>query len=464
MPQLRSDRGASLAFSIEAPIVDIDRPVSPETSHGKLKPGPGRSAADVARHQRGRIHRAMIDLVAEHGYDAVTVRSLTKASEVSSRSFYQHYSDKQDCFWSVHQRIVRRMLRCIAVARAEESDAGEGLARLTHAIVREWSRDPRAARLMLVDANFAGPNATAQVRNANRLIRAKALEDAGPFRDAWMDPFLVDLVIGGLTSVARSRSLRESSMAGLEYDLVRWASSYWVSTDTKSKDLDLSSLGRCATWPSSSVPSSNGRESGTASPSDDRALLLSAISKLAATGGAEKISLEMILAAAGVSRSRFYQHFAQVDDALVAAMETHAGIAIEVARAASKSSARPSQGAYRAIVALGNQVASQPAFARLCFGGIASAQMSPMRCRDQFVAEFTALLEELMPTKSKAERLALNASVGAVFESLQGAVTNGRTGIIPRSAGAFAYFTMAPLVGSSIAVTAVREEADYAAA
>ncbi len=445
MPQLRSDRGASLTVPIEVPFVDVDRTASSETSRGKLKPGPGKSAADVARHQRTRIHRAMIELVAEQGYDAVTVRSLTKAAGVSTRSFYQHYSDKQDCFWSVHELVVRRVLRGIALARSEQSEVG-GLTRSGRAILMEWGRDPQAARLMLVEANLAGPDATMLVRDASRSILAGVLKGAERTEDA----FVASYVVGGLSSAARSQLLAgEGSLTSLQSDLAWWTNSYQHSAE--------------AAWAPLSVLSSEGGEGEEPVAGGDRSLLLSAISRLVATESGRKISLEAILTAAGVSRRCFHRHFQSADDALAAAMELHAGAALGAARDTGQNAPTPLRGFCRAIATFGACVARSQALAHLCFGDLALAHLSTMKCREQVKADAIALLEELTPTKSRIEKIALSASVGAIFENLDDAVARRRIGIIPKAAGAFAYFALAPLVGSSTAAASIREETDYAA-
>jgi AcrR family transcriptional regulator len=64
----------------------------------KLAPGPGRPASKVAASQRARLQRAMFELVAEKGYEQVTVRELVSTAKVSSRAFYKHFRGVHDCF------------------------------------------------------------------------------------------------------------------------------------------------------------------------------------------------------------------------------------------------------------------------------------------------------------------------------------------------------------------------------
>lgn len=86
----------------------------------KLTPGPGMAAADVAAHQSARIHRAMIEIVAARGYDAVKVRELVHLAGVSSAAFYKHFESKEDCFLRTHDLVVRRATRRIIASQAGE--------------------------------------------------------------------------------------------------------------------------------------------------------------------------------------------------------------------------------------------------------------------------------------------------------------------------------------------------------
>jgi len=103
-----------------------------ELTQLKLRPGPGIPASEVERHQRARLHRAMFQLVAERGYDRVTVRALVSTAKVSSRSFYQHFQGVHDCF---------EQTQAIATRLAQAPDE--------HALPKTWieamltSLDPR---------------------------------------------------------------------------------------------------------------------------------------------------------------------------------------------------------------------------------------------------------------------------------------------------------------------------------
>lgn len=431
------------------------RAKAPRAPYAKLKPGPGRSAAEVARHQRVRIHSAMVEIVAEHGYEAVTLRGLAQAAGVSTRAFYQHYSSKHDCFWSVHQLIVRRLLRSAGSAQAGLHDPRDRIRHAVQAIVREWDRNPRAARLMLIDAQTAGPDALMRVRKANRSIGASLFE-RGSVSEALIPPLFVEGVIAGITAVVRSRLLgqKEVPLRDSRDELTRWALSYQDSTALEIAALNFIPRRRGMQL-SSPVSSSRGEEDGASTPRSNLALLLSSTSKLAATEKQGSVTLEKILATAGVSRRSFNDHFEDLDDVLIAAEELHAQAALVHARHASGNGLTAEGSVYRIVSALCTQCVSDPAFTQLCIGGVADAGPAMRQYRELLVTEVIALFQEVLPS-SRPSTLAV--SVHGLFGILQNEVSAGRVMQLPYLAEGLTGFVLIPTVGISAASKAINQE------
>ena len=87
----------------------------------RLPPGPHKMArGEVVRHQRIRVHGAMIEAVAENGYRGTTVRQLIGLAGVSRRSFYELFTNKEHCFLATFDllagRGVQRMRGAYAAA------------------------------------------------------------------------------------------------------------------------------------------------------------------------------------------------------------------------------------------------------------------------------------------------------------------------------------------------------------
>lgn len=60
------------------------------------------------RIQRTRelLQKALIELISERGYDAITIREIVARANVGRTTFYLHYSSKDELFMSCHEAIV----------------------------------------------------------------------------------------------------------------------------------------------------------------------------------------------------------------------------------------------------------------------------------------------------------------------------------------------------------------------
>ena len=60
------------------------------------------------RIQRTRelLQKALIELIDERGYDAVTIQDIVERANIGRTTFYKHYNGKDDLFMSCHEAIV----------------------------------------------------------------------------------------------------------------------------------------------------------------------------------------------------------------------------------------------------------------------------------------------------------------------------------------------------------------------
>ncbi|HEX8598634.1 MAG TPA: TetR/AcrR family transcriptional regulator [Chloroflexia bacterium] len=55
---------------------------------------------------RAVLQKALLDLIAERGYDATTIQDIVERANVGRTTFYLHYGSKDDLFMSCHEAIV----------------------------------------------------------------------------------------------------------------------------------------------------------------------------------------------------------------------------------------------------------------------------------------------------------------------------------------------------------------------
>lgn len=57
---------------------------------------------------RGFLQQALIELISERGYDAVTIQDIVDRANVGRTTFYLHYNSKDELFMSCHEAIVSK--------------------------------------------------------------------------------------------------------------------------------------------------------------------------------------------------------------------------------------------------------------------------------------------------------------------------------------------------------------------
>lgn len=438
MPQLRLEPATPVEARRKPRPGSVDT-IEAGGSSGKLKPGPGRSAAEVADHQRARIHRALTESVAEQGYGAVSVRGLVRAAGVSSKTFYERFSGKEECLLSAHRDVARRTLRRVAAAQAGASSSREWISRAVATLALEWSRDPRAAHLMLIDVYTAGPMARKQGRRMCRSIESQLDDTALP-------PVVVEAIVAGLVRIARSRLLdgRPEELADIADDLGQWALAYHDCPAAYLEELDRGVV--------------SGEEEEPSLAGGDLSLLLSATAKLVVTEGWENITTAKILAASGVSRRSLEAHFDGPEDCVFASLEWKAAEATSAVARARVSGGEGDHGVYRATSALGARVARDGLLAGLCFGEMAALGWPGVRRQDRFVSELADSIAGRGTSQGGRADLFLQASVGAVHGVLQNRVVAGLRRRIDRLLPALSYLTLAPGVGPAAAAEVLKDE------
>jgi AcrR family transcriptional regulator len=101
--------------------------------------------------QRPRLLNALLELVAEKGYPAVTVAEVARRAGVSLSSFYEHFTDKQDCLLAAYDDTVEQLMSAVQVSR----DVQGGI----RAYLAWFHAHPHAAATFVVALHTAGPAA-----------------------------------------------------------------------------------------------------------------------------------------------------------------------------------------------------------------------------------------------------------------------------------------------------------------
>lgn len=125
----------------------------------------GLPAQHVKASQRERVVKAMLALVAEHGYVATTVPAVTAAARVSRNAFYEFFRDKQECFLAACEEAAADVFATMETFGLE-ADWIEGVRRGLQTWLQWWQDRPGFARAYLIELPLAGPEAAEQRRRA----------------------------------------------------------------------------------------------------------------------------------------------------------------------------------------------------------------------------------------------------------------------------------------------------------
>jgi AcrR family transcriptional regulator len=399
----------------------------------------------------------MIVLVAERGYGAVTMRDLARLAGVSTRTFYEHFEGKEECFLSAYELAVKRTAMRVVESQKGEHDWLERLRLAFKAFAVEVEQEPRVARVALVEVLAAGVSALKRMRGAEGIFEKMIGESfARAPGGVKMPRSVLQGIVSGIARVARDRLLadHEKELPSLTGSLLEWTLCYrWESIGVLNR-LDSRPAARriAGEYANAADRGALGR------PMDDRALILSAISKLTVADGYETLTVPRIRAAAGVSRRAFDTLYDDVDDCLLAALELHTGEALAKVASAHNAGKTWAGGVYRGIAALCAHLAQDAAFARLAFVDAFAPGSVAIQHRTELVSSTTELLRKSAPLDQRPDSFMAEASVGAVWGVLRHQIVHGQTHRLPCISASLAFLATAPAVGAPAAAQAIRQE------
>lgn len=189
----------------------------PETS--RLRPGPnGIPRGQVTEIQRGRMLVAAVDAVDEVGYAGMTVAQVISRARVSRKTFYDVFSDREDCFLAAFQQTLDQAAELVGEAYASEDSWREGIRTGLARLLALMDDEPALTKLCVVEALAAGDKVIE--RRSAVMERIAAVVDEGRSAPGALDPpgVTAEGVVGAIFQVIHTRVL-EGSRAPL-FELV----------------------------------------------------------------------------------------------------------------------------------------------------------------------------------------------------------------------------------------------------
>ncbi len=440
--------GVGAATMSAASTTDAPQPARPEALYVKLRPGPrGPDHDAVASNQRSRLIGAMIEEVAERGYDRATLARLVALAGVSKRSFHELFGTKEAYFLATYDAIVANALRRIGAAYRSEDDWQARLRAGFAAYAAEVVEEPKAARLVLVDALGAGPAALARMRRTRIIFDEVISASFGEAPDGvTLPPLIAKGIVCGIERITRQQLLAgdAAELPALADDLLAWALSY--------RSPAAAALAASAPAQRDRLTPCCARPRGES----DSARILRCAAEIAAARGYAQLSPGRIARDAGVTAARFEELFESTEQCFLDALDR---LRLEAVVCATQAAAQRTSGleaVHAGIAALMRHIATNPVLVQVAFIEIFALGSAGLERRDRLLGQFTDQLMRGLPRSRAPSRLTAEASVGAVWGIVHHHVRRGATHLLPGLADHVTYIALAPAIGGEAAVQAIR--------
>jgi AcrR family transcriptional regulator len=352
--------------------------------YARLRSGAhGLAREQVRADQTGRLRAAMVELVVERGYRAVSVADVLARAGVSRRTFYEHYPGKEACFVEAYDAIVGDWIAGAAAARRGAASWREGLRGSTLAVVERVLADPIAAHAVFIEALSAGAEALERraeaVAGFERLARASFEMAPG---GAQVRPAMFRVFVGGVRGILanRLRDRRTDELLTLADPLIEWMLCYRsrAATEILDKAGEVAASGERvdASEPSSAEPSDHFPElagmwlwlEDSARPvvwSTPRERILSAVTEIVGGKGYEALSVAEIARVARTTHQTFNKLFASREEAFLTAHDEGVRQAVAAADDGSRGASSWPAAVRESLLAETRFLASHPDIARL---------------------------------------------------------------------------------------------------
>jgi AcrR family transcriptional regulator len=200
--------------------------------------------------------------------------------------------------------------------------------------------------------------------------------------------------------------------------------------------------------------------------SNQRERILDGVMHAASRSGYGDLRVEDIIAYAGVSRRTFYDHFANKEEAFLAAYDLVVE-QLEAAVAAAHATG-PSWPASirRALAAFLNLLAAEPVLAHVCVVDVLAAGPRALERRAAALRRFERFLQPRdgsAPGAASPTPLTVEAVVGGLYEVVYARVVDGRAAELPALMPSLLYSVLLPFAGEHVAAAEYRRASATAA-
>ncbi len=415
----------------------------------------------------------MIELSADVGYQSVSIAQVSSRAGVSSATFYQQFGGKEDCFVAGYRTVAARMLeRMQPIDNTLGSDAewSHAARASLHHLLSAVCEDPDGGRVLNIESMAGGPRMFEERKQVLTMFeqRAHAFLTSTPPSGGLLLDLPPTAMLGAIRCIV-SRHLRskaEDELPDLAGDLVAWIESYaappgrarWSTGPrallpaTAARPSEAGEL--AASAPQRLPRGRHGLPAGAVARSQ-RTRIIYGIAEVTMAKGYTNATVSDIVAAAGVARDVFYEHFTDKQHAFLEAQQHPTQHMLDACAAAYFSVDDWPTRVWNVLGTLLALIVENPAMSHLRLVECYAAGSEAIRHAENVTRSFTIFLEEgyrYRPAALALPRLCSQAITGAIFEIIRRYIARGEAGALTRRLPLLTYVSIAPFMGSREAV------------
>jgi AcrR family transcriptional regulator len=412
----------------------------------------GLSRDAVASQQRRRMLDAVAAVLRRESFVSMTVEDIASLAGVSRRTFYEHFTDKTDCFLAAYDDAVQRLVVEVRAATADVAGAEAQARCALSAALRFFAADVDLARLAVIEILGAGPHALA-VHDAalRRLIGFVAAEEPVAAARHAPPPIILQMLAGEVSQAVYTEVLhgRAAELEQLEPMLM-----YLLLAPMYGPEEAARRSGQAEAGPMEVgeplEPMGEPTVDSPASPSrvrersrlprgrhrldpvfvrdHQRERLLDSMAAMAAAKGYARVTVSDVTGHAGVSRRTFYDQFEDKKDCFLATFDAFGSRLLARATELVAGEGTWEERISRALAVILRQLTEEPSYARVALVEILGAGRAALERRDAVLDAVAALLqptEGSAPPTVLADRRLARAIVGGGYETLYAHLLSG---------------------------------------
>jgi AcrR family transcriptional regulator len=162
----------------------------------------------VVHNQRERLIAGLAESIAENGYSGTTIAHITRHAAVSRRTFYEHFSSKDECFVAAYDTVMAELRERVSAGFESAEDWPHAARAGIGAMLEFLAAEPHLARLCMVEALVAGP---VVVERYDAAIQSfvpyfkEGREGRSPEVLSRLSPTTEEALVGGMVSLISRR-------------------------------------------------------------------------------------------------------------------------------------------------------------------------------------------------------------------------------------------------------------------